>query len=76
VNNTAGPNGLVLTFLVFGAYPRMINNSPPALTQRQRAIAIKKAIEAVRAAYTERKVSNALATRNGPDTELVKELPL
>ncbi|KAJ5562156.1 hypothetical protein N7461_000917 [Penicillium sp. DV-2018c] len=33
-------------------------------------------MEAVRAAHAERKVSDALATRNGPDTESVKELPL
>jgi hypothetical protein len=76
VNDTAGPNGLVPTLLVFGAYPRMTDTSPPAPTQRQRAVAIKKAMDAVRAAHAERKVSDALATRNGPDTEPLKELPL
>ena len=76
VNDTAGPNGLVPTLLVFGAYPRMTESSPPTPTQRQRAIAIKKAMEAVRAAHAERKVADALATRNGPNTEPVKELPL
>ena len=30
VNNTAGPNGLVPTLLVYGAYPRMSNLDPPA----------------------------------------------
>jgi len=76
VNDTAGPDGLVPTLLVFGAYPRMIDDSPPAPTQRQRSIAIKKAMEAVRQAHAERKVTDALATRNGPDTLAVKELPL
>jgi hypothetical protein len=28
VNDTAGPNGLVPTLLVFGAYPRITNTSP------------------------------------------------
>jgi hypothetical protein len=35
VNNTAGPNSLVLTLLVFGAYPRIstLNPSAPTITQ-------------------------------------------
>jgi hypothetical protein len=30
VNDTAGPNRLVLILLVYGAYPRMSNLDPPA----------------------------------------------
>ena len=30
INNTAGPNGLVLTLLVYGAYLRISNLGPPA----------------------------------------------
>ena len=30
VNNTAGPNRLVLTLLVYRAYPQMSNLDPPA----------------------------------------------
>ena len=30
VGDTAGPGGLVLTLLVYGAYPRMTNLDPPA----------------------------------------------
>ena len=30
VNDTAGPDGLVPTLLVFGAYPRMTTDSPPS----------------------------------------------
>ncbi|KAM4064075.1 hypothetical protein HRG_012589 [Hirsutella rhossiliensis] len=29
INDTAGPNGIVPTLLVFGAYPRMALDSPP-----------------------------------------------
>jgi hypothetical protein len=32
VNNTAVPNGLVPTLLVYGAYPRIRNLGPPALS--------------------------------------------
>ena len=41
VNNTAGPDGLVPTLLVFGAYPRMTEFDPPTLTITQRATAMK-----------------------------------
>jgi hypothetical protein len=30
LNDTAGPNGLVPTLLVFGAYPRINSDSPPS----------------------------------------------
>jgi hypothetical protein len=32
INNTAGPNRLVPTLLVYGAYPRISNLGPPALS--------------------------------------------
>jgi hypothetical protein len=47
VNDTAGPNRLVLTFLVFGTYPRMTKLDLPALTTTQQAAAVCKAITKV-----------------------------
>jgi len=44
VNNTASPNGLVLTLLVFGAYPRITNLDPPTPLITVRATAIRKVI--------------------------------
>jgi hypothetical protein len=44
INDTAGLNGLVLTLLVYGAYPRITKYDPPSLSIAQRALAIKKAI--------------------------------
>jgi hypothetical protein len=44
INNSAGPNSLVPTLLVFEAYPRMIESDAPSPTVAQRATAIKKAI--------------------------------
>jgi transposase InsO family protein len=76
VNDTAGPDGLVPTLLVFGAYPRMTDDSPPSPTIRQRALAIRKATEALRRIQATRKVNEALATRNGPDTSRTTNLPL
>lgn len=36
VNDTAGPDGLVPTLLVFGAYPRLVEYDPPSPTVTQR----------------------------------------
>ncbi|KAK1994146.1 hypothetical protein LX36DRAFT_693319 [Colletotrichum falcatum] len=76
VNNTAGPDGLVPTLLVFGVYPRISNNSPPSPSTLQRGEAVKKAMDEVRQLHAKRQVSEALATRNGPDTTTSAALPL
>ena len=48
VNDTAGPNGLIPTLLVFGAYPRMTEESAPSPSIIQRAEVIYKAIKKIR----------------------------
>ena len=42
VNDTAGPNGLVPTLLVYGAYLRISNLGPPAPSIMERAATIQK----------------------------------
>ncbi|KAK1991048.1 hypothetical protein LX36DRAFT_685706 [Colletotrichum falcatum] len=76
VNNTAGPDGLVPTLLVFGVYPRISNNSPPSPLTLQRGEAVKKAMDEVRQLHAKRQVSEALATHNGLDTTTSAALPL
>ena len=66
INNTAGPNGLVPTLLVFGAYPRMTEYNAPTPTMTQRAAAIKSAMKEVQRIRAERQVADALNQRNGP----------
>ena len=44
VNNTTGPDGLVPTLLVYGAYPRISNLDPPAPSIIEQAAAIWKAM--------------------------------
>ena len=44
VNNTTGLNGLVFTFLVYGAYLKMSKLDPPALFITDWATAIWKAM--------------------------------
>ena len=44
INNTASPNRLVLTFLVYRAYLRINKLDPPAPSITDRAAVIRKAI--------------------------------
>ena len=44
VNNTAGPNGLVPTLLVYGAYLRIGKLDPPTPSITDRVAVIRKAI--------------------------------
>ena len=44
VNNTASPNGLVPTLLVYRAYPRISNLDPPTPSIIDRAAIIQKVI--------------------------------
>ena len=76
VNDTAGPEGLVPTLLVFGAYPRMTEYDPPAPTIAQRSQAVTKAMEEVRKYRAENQVMDALSQRNGPITSVLHDLPL
>ena len=47
INDTAGPNGLVPTLLVYGAYSRITEHDPLSPSIAQRALAIKKAMAEV-----------------------------
>lgn len=74
VNDTAGPDGIVPTLLVFGAYPRLTITDPPHPTIIQRAKAIRAAMKEVRRFYEKRQVTDALRMRNGPDVTSIHNL--
>jgi len=76
VNDTAGPDGIVPTLLVFGAYPRMTTESPPSATVIARSEAIRKAMREIRKIRADRQVNDALAMRNGPFVLPTLQLPL
>ncbi len=76
VNNIAGPDGLVLTLLVFGADPCMYSMDPPVPTIIQRATAIEKAMDEVRKIRAENQMADVLNTKNGPLMDFVHNLPL
>jgi len=76
VNNTASPDRLVPTLLVYGAYLRISNLSLPTSSITERAAAIQKAIAEIVKLRAKQAVNNALYYRNGPNITLVHDLPL
>ena len=76
VNDSAGPDGLVPTLLVYGAYPRMSESDKHSPSIAQRAAAIKKAIGEISKLRAKRQVADALNIRNGPSTSAVYILVL
>ena len=76
VNDLAGPDGLVPTLLVFGAYPELIEMDPPSPSVVKRAEAIRAATKEVQRLYAERQVTDALAIHNKPNTKITLDLPL
>ena len=76
VNDLAGPNSIIPTLLVFGAYPRMAEMAPLSPSVTIRAKAMRTAIREVRKLQAQKQVRNALAMRNGPNTLATLNLPL
>ena len=76
VNNTASPNRLVPTLLVYGAYLRISKLDPPALSVTKRAAVIRKAMAEIVKLRAKQTINNALYHRNGPNITLVYNLPL
>ena len=76
VNDTAGPEGLVPTLLVYGAYPRMNDLDPPTPSMTQRTKAIKRAMEEITKIRAKQQVNTALNHRNGPSVTPIHDTPL
>jgi hypothetical protein len=76
VNDSAGPDGIMPTLLVFRAYPCITRDSLSSLFITERAEAIYKTMKEVRRLYAKQQVNNALAIRNRLNTKLVLTLLL
>jgi hypothetical protein len=76
VNDTAGHDGLVLTFLMFGTYPRLLSSLLLLPSLIVRANAVRKAMAEVRKLKARRQVTDAFFQRNGPSVAKVKQLLL
>lgn len=66
INDTVGPDALVPTLLVFGAFPKMTPLDPPNPSVLERARVIRKAMTQVRETRDRQHVADALSARNGP----------
>jgi len=76
INNTASPNGLVPTLLVYGAYLRISKLDPPAPSITDQAAIIQKAMAKIVKLQAKQTVNNALHYYNKPNTTPVYNLPL
>jgi hypothetical protein len=74
INNTAGPDGIVPTLLIFRVYPQITDMDPPSLSIIQRAQAIYAATKELWQLYAEHQVSDALTIRNGLNTQPTLDL--
>jgi hypothetical protein len=54
INNSAGPNSLIPTLLVFRAYLYIVESDAPNPTVVKRVVALKKAMEEVKKLRAER----------------------
>ncbi len=66
LNDTTGPNRLILILLVFDMYPYINQDSPPFLEIIQQAKAVQKAMKIFREICTEVDINRMLNTRNRP----------
>ena len=76
INNTAGPNRLVPTVLVYKAYPRISNLGPPTPSIIERVAIIQKAMAEIVKLQAKQAINSTLYYRNGPNITLVYNLPL
>ena len=76
INNTASPNGLVPTLLVYGAYLRISKLDPPTLSIMDQAAIIRKAMAEIVKLRAKQTINNALHYHNGSNITLVYNLPL
>jgi hypothetical protein len=76
INDTASPNRLVPTLLVYRAYLRINNLDPPAPFIMEQVAVIQKAIAEIVKLWAKQASNSALYYCNRPDITLVYNLPL
>lgn len=65
-NDSAGPNGLIPTLLVFEVYPHVSWDDSPTSTVQERIETVRRAMEELRARRAKDIVNFAKNDRNGP----------
>jgi hypothetical protein len=67
VNNTAEPNSLIPTLLVFNTYLQITTTNTPSLTVTEHSKAITKTIKQITELHAKRQVTNVLRQQNRPN---------
>ena len=75
-NDTAGPNGLVPTLCVFGAYPKITWDDAPTPITVQRADAMRNAMRELRKIQAVRQIEDTRKSRNGPKCDHLHEIEI
>ena len=75
VNNSAGPNRLVPTLLVFSIYLQLLELDLSSLFITMKAKAIRTTIKKVQQLYIKQQVQDVLIIRNRPNTKITLNLP-
>jgi hypothetical protein len=76
INDIIRLDSLILTLLVYSAYPRITKYDPLLLLVTKRALAIKKAIAKVQKLKAKRQVNNAFNAQNRLSIIIVYKLAL
>jgi hypothetical protein len=74
VNNSVGLDGIIPILLVFGAYPRISNNSLLSPTTTKRTKTIRKASNKIRKYYTKQHIEDVFRIRNSPNIIAILKL--
>jgi hypothetical protein len=74
INNTTGPDSLVLTLLVYSVLSQMIEYDTLLPSIIQHSATLKKTISEIQKLQTKRLVIKALSTRNGPNITDIHDL--
>ncbi|KHJ30253.1 hypothetical protein EV44_g3297 [Erysiphe necator] len=75
-NDTAGPNGITPTILVFGTYPKISEPHASNVSIIQSVNAIRKVSAEIIKLCAEKQVRNALNQRNGPEITPIHNVPI
>lgn len=76
VDDSVGPNDLIPTLLVFGAFPRLSQNDAPSLSTMKRATATKAAMNELSKLKATRQIKDALNQRNGLQIYQIHDAPI
>ncbi|KAI1007694.1 hypothetical protein K3495_g536 [Podosphaera aphanis] len=71
INDTAGPDGIVSTLRVFGAFPRIVKGDAPTPDIMQRAKAINRVMAEVSKLRANRQIQEAINSLNGPSPRTI-----